>query len=160
VPQVHYLEAIPDIGTPQELQELRDRIAITLSVDEQVGSLLTRSNQTYAVVYARIKPLLTTIWNAAALGSVTNERASAIWRAAADPTYLSYTDARWIADNWMGVQVQGTSARAIVIGHAEYLTEGTWNPAQHIQMQILMTQTLTGQWMLNSVEGVPADGQG
>jgi hypothetical protein len=59
-----------------------------------------------------------------------------------DPSYYSYTQARFVVTEWQGITVDGSNAEGTLLGHAEFLSPGeAWTAGQQSQIHAVLLNT-------------------
>lgn len=71
----------------------------------------------------------------------------ALRRAYDDPQYRGYTDNKFVVDEWLGVELDGETARALLLAHQEYLT----NPAKDTADEPRWTIDPVRKWQISLV---------
>lgn len=163
--------ATPDQGPLADVASVKAALPKLLEMDTDVGAMpeaslaarqqgvaaRTNSSGGESVVASRVQD----VWAAGAASTESQDWVVGLQTAASDATYRPYTDSDFAVASWQGVQVQGSTATATLMGHRTFLDGAGWAPDADGQFQITLTRAASGDgvsgWELQTVQVIPAD---
>lgn len=136
-------------GTPDEVSQVRSAVVLMLDLELDAGAMprpVAQRQTTEREREQRAGRTSERIWAPGTVEERRTELLGAIKAVTDDPSYLSYTSARFVVSRWQGIIVRGATADVTVLGHDSYHAPGEqWTSGPDSQLQISLVRTRPGR---------------